>query len=53
MKKYVLIAGLGLITAGGVTAAVLNNGNKKTTTKHTSKSCPYHQCSKSSKLACY
>jgi hypothetical protein len=52
MKKYVLIAGLGLITAGGVTAAVLNNG-KKTTTKHTSKSCPYHQCSKSSKLACY
>jgi len=52
MKKYILIAGLGLITAGGVTAAVLNTGKKKTTTKHTNKSCP-HQCSKSSKLACY
>ena len=33
MKKIILIAGLGLLTTAGVTAAVLTNGKKKATTK--------------------
>jgi len=52
MKKYLLIAGLGLTTLG-VTAAVLNNGKKKTT-KDTSKCCiEKKKCSRSAKTACY
>jgi hypothetical protein len=51
MKKYLLIAGAGLLMAAGVTATALHSGKKKTTT-NTSKTCPYHKCSKSS-MACY
>jgi hypothetical protein len=54
MKKYLLIAGFALVTAGGVTAAVLNNGKKKTTKITSSKSCMGKtHCSRSAKTACY
>jgi hypothetical protein len=52
MKKYLLIASAGLLITAGVTATALNNGKKKTT-KNTSKTCPYHKCSKASNTACY
>jgi hypothetical protein len=52
MKKYILIAGAGLLITAGVTATALHNGKKKTTT-NTSKNCPYHKCSKASNTACY
>lgn len=52
MKKYILIASAGLLLTAGVTATALHNGKKKTTT-NTSKSCPYHKCSKASNNACY
>lgn len=56
----VLIAGLGLLTTAGVTAAVLSNNHKKTSAKETSKKeCTYKkdcaskkECSKT-KTACY
>ncbi|MFL5742852.1 MAG: hypothetical protein ACJ75B_21715 [Flavisolibacter sp.] len=51
MKKYLLIAGIGLLTAAGVTATVVGSSKKKTT-QHTSKSCTHH-CSKASRTACY
>jgi hypothetical protein len=52
MKKYLLIAGLALITAGGATAALLNNSDKKTK-KETKENCiQKKQCSKSYKTAC-
>jgi hypothetical protein len=56
MKKYVLIAGLGLITAGGATAAVLylNSPGKKKTTKTESNCCAEKShCSKAAKTASY
>jgi len=52
MKKYLLAGAAGLLLTAGVTATVLNNGHKKTTTK-TSKTCPYHHCIKGSNAACY
>lgn len=52
MKKYLLIAGAGLLITAGVTATVLNTGKKKTT-KDTSKECTYHKAQKASKTACY
>jgi hypothetical protein len=53
MKKYLLIAGLALITAGGATAALLNNSDKKKTKKETKENCiQKKQCSKSYKTAC-
>jgi hypothetical protein len=52
MKKYLLIAGLGLLTAGGVTAAVLNNGKKKTVKKASHCSMQKSAC-KAYKTACY
>ena len=54
MKKYVLIAGLGLLTTAGVTATVLNNGKKKDTTKKESKeeTSKKKMCSRY-KTACY
>jgi hypothetical protein len=54
MKKYMLAAGLGLLTTAAVTATVLNNHNKKTT-KNTTKSCTQkpHHCSKGATVACY
>jgi len=52
MKKYLLIAGAGLLMTAGVTATALTTGKKKTTT-NTSKHCPYHRCSKASNNACY
>ena len=54
MKKYVLIAGLGLLTTAGVTAAVLNNGKKKETTKNASKEdTPKKKMCSRYKTACY
>jgi hypothetical protein len=53
MKKMILIAGLGLITTAGVTAAVLNNGKKKVTKDTAKKECVYKkQCSRL-KTTCY
>jgi hypothetical protein len=52
MKKYLLVAGAGLLITAGVTATALHTGKKKTTT-NTSKTCPYHKCSKASSTACY
>jgi hypothetical protein len=52
MKKYLLIAGAGLLLTAGVTATALHAGKKKATT-NTSKSCPHHMCSKACKTACY
>jgi len=52
MKKYLLIAGTGLLITAGVTATALHTGKKKTTTD-TSKTCPYHKCTKASRVACF
>jgi hypothetical protein len=53
MKKYLLIAGLALVTTAGVTATVLNSSNKKKS-KKVKKECVYKKsCSKSSKVASY
>jgi hypothetical protein len=41
MKKIILIAGLGLLTTAGVTAAVLSNGKKKAVKSTTKKECTY------------
>lgn len=50
MKKIILIAGLGLLTTAGVTAAVLSSNNKKKAAKDTEKKeCVYK--SKSTKTA--
>ncbi|HWJ91860.1 MAG TPA: hypothetical protein VNR87_12150 [Flavisolibacter sp.] len=51
MKKYLLIAAVGLLTTAGVTATVIGSSKKKTT-KHTVKTCP-HRCVKSASTACY
>jgi len=53
MKKYLIIAGLALVTAGGATAALLNNNtDKKQTKKETKKNCiEKKQCSKSARYA--
>jgi hypothetical protein len=54
MKKYLLIAAVGILTTAGVTATVLGSNKKKTTKQHTSKSCTHSsQCSKAVKTACY
>ncbi|HEY6955261.1 MAG TPA: hypothetical protein VI385_08450 [Flavisolibacter sp.] len=53
MKKYVLIASAGLLFTAGVTATALKSSGKKKTTTNTSKTCPYHKCSKASNVACY
>ncbi|MGZ5190902.1 MAG: hypothetical protein ACXWCZ_07755 [Flavisolibacter sp.] len=53
MKKYLIIAGLALVTAGGATAALLNNNtDKKKTKKETKQNCiEKKQCSRSAKTA--
>jgi hypothetical protein len=53
MKKYLIIAGLALVTAGGATAALLNtNTEKKKTKKETKENCiQKKQCSKSMRTA--
>jgi len=53
MKKYVLVAGAALLLTAGVTATALKGSGKKKTTTNTSKTCPYHKCSKASNAACY
>jgi hypothetical protein len=54
MKKILLIAGLGLATTAGVTAAVLSNGKKKATKDTAKKECTYKKhCTRSAKTACY
>ena len=54
MKKILLIAGLGLVTTAGVTAAVLNNNKKKTTKDTGKKECIYKKhCTRSEKSACF
>lgn len=54
MKKYVLIAGAGLLLTAGVTATVLSNSGKKKTPADTSKKCTYSEkCKKAYKTACY
>ena len=55
MKKYVLIAGAGLLLTAGVTATMLSNSGKKKTTTDTSKKCTYSEkkCSKAYKTTCY
>ena len=54
MKRYILVAAIGLLTTAGVTATVLSGKNKKTT-KETSKDCSTYKskCSKASKTTCY
>jgi hypothetical protein len=53
MKKYLLIAGAGLLITAGVTATALKSNGKKKTTTNTSKTCLAHKCSKASNTACY
>jgi hypothetical protein len=54
MKKILLIAGLGLATTAGVTAAVMSNNKKKTTKDTRKKECVYKkECSRATKTACY
>jgi hypothetical protein len=54
MKKYVLIAVLGLSTVA-VTATMLNTGNKKKPAKKETKctKAMKAECSKKAKVACY
>ena len=50
MKKIILITSLGLLTTAGVTAAVMNNGRKKTTKETIKKECKYKKsCSRAAK----
>jgi len=54
MKKYVLIAGAGLLLTAGVTATMLStSGRKKTTTDTSEKKSTEKKCSKIYKTACY
>jgi hypothetical protein len=54
MKKYVLIAGLALITTAGVTATVLSSSKKKVKKQVVKKECVYKKsCSGSSRTASY
>ena len=54
MKKYLLIGGLGLLTAGGATAAALylSAPKKKAPKEQTEKKMEKKQCSRSYKTAC-
>lgn len=55
MKKYLLIAGIGLLTTAGVTATVLGTSKKKTDKDAGKKECPYkkHCCRASAATASY
>jgi hypothetical protein len=55
MKKYLLIAAVGLLTTAGVTATVIGTSNKKVRKDASKKECPYkkHCCQASSSTACY
>ncbi|HEU4473043.1 MAG TPA: hypothetical protein VFR58_18255 [Flavisolibacter sp.] len=54
MKKYILIAGLGLLTTAGVTATVLNSSKKRTAKNTSKKECTYKkECRKVATTACY
>jgi hypothetical protein len=53
MKKYLLIAAVGLLTTAGVTATVLSGKNKKTNKEVSKKSDMKKQCSRYEKSACY
>ena len=54
MKKYLMIAGVALLTTAGVTATVLGTSKKKTTKDAGKKECPYKKhCTRSSSTACY
>ncbi|MFL5771901.1 MAG: hypothetical protein ACJ75F_02005 [Flavisolibacter sp.] len=46
MKKYLLIAAVGLLTTAGVTATVLGTSTKKTKKEPVRQECPYkkHCC---------
>ena len=53
MKKYVLIAGAGLLLTAGVTATMVStSGKKKTTTDTSKKSTEKKKCSWT-KIACF
>lgn len=53
MKRYVLIAGAGLLLTAGVTATMLSNKGKKKTTTDTSKKSTYEKKCTRYKTACY
>jgi len=55
MKKTILFVGIGLLTTAGVTAAVMNNSNRKKDCRDTEKKeCTYKKkmCTRA-KTACY
>jgi len=53
MKKILLIAGLGLVTTAGVTAAVMSNNKKKESKDTEKKECVHKKSCSRSKTACY
>jgi hypothetical protein len=54
MKKYFLIAAVGLLTTAGVTATVLSSNKKKSTKETTQKETKYKKtCTKSHRTACF
>jgi len=54
MKKYLLIAAVGLLTTAGVTATVLGTSKKKTNKDASKKECPYKKhCCRASATASY
>ncbi|MFL5808909.1 MAG: hypothetical protein ACJ749_05265 [Flavisolibacter sp.] len=54
MRKYILVATLGVLTTAAVTATMLGANHKKTTTKNTNKKeCVHSHCPRASATACY
>jgi hypothetical protein len=53
MKKYLLIAGVAILTTAGVTATVLGTSKKKTIKDTDKKECPYKKMCSKSHTACY